>query len=387
MIVVISLCAYHSLEVRGRAMTTNPIQSTMPSSSSQLRNRSKSESNVNHQSAQQAHKESVESLVHRDGRVKLEYTQKFQVEVTELISRYLKPTRSILSSQTINLADKKLQKYLNILQVVQQRLVKVISEVKNDDSIVSLAIRANDCIVSTILWFNALVKTSKKAKNKNESVKTDKTMAASKNVMENIDLVGLEQQLLMDQAALFKKKQLRDLKRQKEAQQSNEVMVKKEDDKKSDDNALEVVSTVDENVEVVNDGDVEIVVEDKKEIKDMLADPVATPPTTNENNVQSMDAQEQLSEKIMNDFANIAIESASSNKVNIDVNGNVNGNEKNNEDVVDLLNMNVDEIANEDVTEDVNVSEEVQTVVNNAENAMNNEQEQSEVIQENPNRL
>ena len=120
--------------------------------------------------------------------------------------------------QIINLVDTKLQKYLQILQIIQQRLINVISEVKNDDSIVSLAIKSNDCIVATILWFNSLVKKSKNIKNENQSVKAEKGSSVTKNVMENIDLFGLEQQLLLDSANLFKKKQLRDLKIQKEEQ-------------------------------------------------------------------------------------------------------------------------------------------------------------------------
>eukprot|EP01083_Nonionella_stella_P197251 725364_1 len=164
----------------------------------------------------------VESLIYKDGRVKLEYSEKFQTEVNELIGRYLKPTREVLSSQKINLADKKLQKYLEILQIIQQRLVKVISEVKNEENVVSLAIKANDCIVSTILWFNSLVKKSKQSKNKNKSITHEKHSSVSKNVMENIDLVGLEQQLLLDNANLFKRKQLRDLKIQKEKQEKEQ---------------------------------------------------------------------------------------------------------------------------------------------------------------------
>merc|ERR1712190_517510 len=119
--------------------------------------------------------------------------------------------------------------------------------------------------------------------NKNESVKADKTMAATKNVMENIDLVGLEQQLLMDQAATFKKKQLRDLKMQMDAkskvQEDVNVVVKKSDDKKSDDvdqnnqkngnvQQMQVVDDGDVNVEIVNGN------EDDKDVKDMLDNPV-----------------------------------------------------------------------------------------------------------------
>merc|ERR1712154_491068 len=108
-------------------------------------------------------------------------------------------------------------------------------------------------------------------------------------------------------------------------------------------------------VVVVKEEEVEIVIEDeqKKNVKDMLSEPVAI--AIDDDKVQS--AQEQMSEKIMNDFANIAIESGMSSKVNVDVNGNenvnngnvdvgtlMNGNEKSEDDVVDLLNMNVDEI-------------------------------------------
>merc|ERR1712228_434131 len=99
------------------------------------------------------------------------------------------------------------------------------------------------------------------------------------------------------------------------------------DDKKSDDKALPVAED-------------EIVVEDDKVVKDMLNEPVAV--GDNVESVQEMN----VSEKIMNDFANIAIESGLS-KVNVDVNGNTNMDDENNENVVDLLNMNVDEIANE----------------------------------------
>merc|ERR1719410_1537297 len=117
----------------------------------------------------------ADALIHRDGRVKLEYTEKFQNEINELISRYLKPSREILSRPKVSLADKKLQSTLRILQTIQQRLVKVISEVKNDDSIVNLAIKANDAIVATVMWFNVLVKRSKSAKHKHQPFNADKS--------------------------------------------------------------------------------------------------------------------------------------------------------------------------------------------------------------------
>merc|ERR1712176_772888 len=108
----------------------------------------------------------------------------------------------------------------------------------------------------------------------------------SKQVMENIDLVGLEQQLLMDQAATFKKKQLRDLKTQ---------MVEKNKVQKVDE---KVVDDTDVNVEIVNGN------EEDKDVKDMLDNPV-------DNGKKNEDVENQMdvSEKIMNDFANIAIES------------------------------------------------------------------------------
>lgn len=199
-------------------MTTNVV-SNNPMQSADSRTRSQSA----HQSpAQNGKKINAEALIHRDGRVKLEYTEKFQTEINELISRYLKPSREILSRPKVSLADKKLQKYLRILQTIQQRLVKVISEVKNDDSIVNLAIKANDSIVATVQWFNSLVKRSKSAKNRNQPFNADKSVLVKKEVLENVDLVGLEQQLFMDGADLFKRKQMRELKLQKEQQLKEE---------------------------------------------------------------------------------------------------------------------------------------------------------------------
>merc|ERR1712176_453485 len=108
----------------------------------------------------------------------------------------------------------------------------------------------------------------------------------SKQVMENIDLVGLEQQLLMDQAATFKKKQLRDLK----TQRVEKNKVQKVDEK--------VVDDTDVNVEIVN-GD-----EEDKDVNDMLDNPV-----DNGKKNEVVENEMDVSQKIMNDFANIAIES------------------------------------------------------------------------------
>jgi len=208
---------------RERAMTSS--SAAHPSFPAQSRNRSQSaRSPAAEQPASHHRTDPIEhgkSLVHRDGRVTLEYTEKFQTEINELISRYLKPSREILSRPRVSLADERLQKYLRILQTIQQRLVKVISEVKNDDSIVNLAITANDSIVATVQWFNGLVKRSKMAK-RNQPFNADKSTLVKQEVLENVDLVGLEQQLLLDGATLFKRKQMRDFKLQKERQQKEE---------------------------------------------------------------------------------------------------------------------------------------------------------------------
>merc|ERR1712129_122301 len=141
----------------------------------------------------------------------------------------------------------------------------------------------------------------------------------------------------------FKKKQLRDLKTQ---------MIEKNQVQKVDE---KVVDDTDVNVEIVNDD------EEDKDVKDMLDNPVDNG-KKNENVENEMD----VSEKIMNDFANIAIESGKTKeelnttevahdeeeqqaivdaKENVDIS---NEQEDTNEDeVVDLLNMNVDEIGNE----------------------------------------
>eukprot|EP01083_Nonionella_stella_P087109 242199_1 len=217
---------------RARSMTTNPISSSI-SSNAQQRPRSQSESATEPTTTnQRVHQLDGAKLVERDGTVTLEYTEKFLLEINELVTRYLKPTREILSRQKINLANAKLSKYLQILQTVQQRLVKVISEVKNDDGVVSLAIRANDCIVDTILWFNSLVKKSKQKHKKGQP----HAVSAPKNVLENIDLVGLEQQLLMDNANLVKQQQLRkekeeqaaELEKQKKKEEDEQPQVEKE---------------------------------------------------------------------------------------------------------------------------------------------------------------
>merc|ERR1712087_957452 len=177
-------------------MTTS-VQSQNTMQSMDSRNRSQS---ANAAKQMNGLKVNADALIHRDGRVKLEYTEKFQNEINELISRYLKPSREILSRPKVSLADKKLQRTLTILQ----RLVKVISEVKNDDSIVNLAIKANDSIVATVQWFNDLVKQSKMKRK--GTFNADKSRIVKQEVLENVDLVASEQQLLIDGAALFKRK-------------------------------------------------------------------------------------------------------------------------------------------------------------------------------------
>merc|ERR1712019_142067 len=87
-----------------------------------------------------------------------------------------------------------------------------------------------------------------------------------------------------------------------DAKSKVESAVKKSDDKKSDDVdkknenvQLQVVDNGDVNVEIVNAN------QDDKDVKDMLDNPV--------DNEKEREKEMDVSEKIMNDFANIVLES------------------------------------------------------------------------------
>lgn len=100
-----------------------------------------------------------------------------------------------------------LQKYLQALYEIQQRLVKVITEVSNEDSIVSLSIKCNDCIISTILWFNNICQQKERKKSLQNIFRTGKKKdIIDRNVFENVDIVNLEQCLLMDIGLVDKRK-------------------------------------------------------------------------------------------------------------------------------------------------------------------------------------
>ena len=74
----------------------------------------------------------------------------------KVIHNVIKPTRQILSANRVHLAGARLQSNLKILQDVQQHVL--VPAIEDDvPDVVSMIIGLNDCIVATILWFNALV--------------------------------------------------------------------------------------------------------------------------------------------------------------------------------------------------------------------------------------
>ncbi|ETO30630.1 hypothetical protein RFI_06490 [Reticulomyxa filosa] len=131
-----------------------------------------------------------EELIDKIGNPTDKYVEKCYQELFLVIRKHIQPCRHML----INFAQCNqplLHLYLRNLQTIQQRLVNLILELK-DEALVEIAIKTNDCVVSTIYWYNGIVKNA---------------LNVSDRVTSNRDVTELEQYLIMSQSKFQRDRQ------------------------------------------------------------------------------------------------------------------------------------------------------------------------------------